>query len=82
LLWLGREDVSQLKEPLLQDLSSLEPWVELDDSNTLPDSWVEMDDSNTLPESWVSWMIAILCLSLGLSWMIAIIRVITIGLSC
>jgi hypothetical protein len=53
LLWLGREDVSQLKEPLLQDLSSLEPWVELDDSNTLPDSWVEMDDSNTLPESWV-----------------------------
>ncbi len=33
LLWLGREDVSQLKEPLLQHLCSPESWVELDDSN-------------------------------------------------
>jgi hypothetical protein len=33
LLWLGREDVSQLKEPLLQHLCSPESWVELDDNN-------------------------------------------------
>ena len=33
LLWLGREDVSQLKEPLLQHLCSRETWVELYHNN-------------------------------------------------
>jgi len=33
LLWLGREDVSELKEPLLQHLCSPSSWVVLDDSN-------------------------------------------------